>query len=94
VLPPVLKYLQKIRKVVDELAFIGFPVSDEDLTLVVLSDLGSDYNSFYAAITTSCRYEPIPFADLRGLLLSHETLLQPQYNSATTLHSTSPQLPS
>jgi gag-polypeptide of LTR copia-type len=84
------EFLQKIRKVVDELAFIGFPISDEDLTLVILSDLGSDYNSFYAAITTSCRYESIPFTDLHGLLLRHETLLQPQYTSATTLHSTSP----
>jgi gag-polypeptide of LTR copia-type len=63
------EYLQKNRKVTDELAFIGSLVSAEDLTVVVLSGLGPDYNSFYAAITTACQSDPIPFADLHDLLL-------------------------
>jgi gag-polypeptide of LTR copia-type len=39
------EYLQKIRKVADELGFIGSPVTDDDLILAVLTGLGPDYNS-------------------------------------------------
>jgi gag-polypeptide of LTR copia-type len=70
------EYLQKIRKIADELSFVSSPVSDEDLTLVVLAGLGPDYNSFYAVVTTANRTDPISFPDLHGLLLSHEALLQ------------------
>jgi gag-polypeptide of LTR copia-type len=84
-----IEYLQKIRKISDEISFIGSPVSDDDLTLAVLSNLGSDYNSFYAAITTTSRSNPISFADLHRLLLSHEALLQYQYTAVVVLNTPS-----
>lgn len=62
------EYLQKIRRVADELAFAGSPISDEDLVLAVLNGLGMDYNSFVVAVNS--HENPITFADLYGLLLA------------------------
>jgi gag-polypeptide of LTR copia-type len=80
-----IEYLQNIRKIVDELSFIGSPVSEDDLTLAVLSDLGPDYSSFYVAVTTVSRFNPISFADLHRLFISHEDLLQSQYTVVAAL---------
>ncbi|KAJ1686058.1 hypothetical protein LUZ63_017448 [Rhynchospora breviuscula] len=72
------EFLQNIRRIADELAFVGAPMSDDDLVLTTLNGLGSDYNSFVAAITATSRNEVLSFADLQGLLLSHESLLRSQ----------------
>ncbi|KAJ4793674.1 hypothetical protein LUZ62_044920 [Rhynchospora pubera] len=77
------EFLQRIRKIADELAFVGAPISDDDLVLTTLNGLGSDFNSFVAATTATSRHEVLSFADLQGLLLSHESLLQSQTTAAS-----------
>ncbi|KAJ1685185.1 hypothetical protein LUZ63_016575 [Rhynchospora breviuscula] len=42
------------------------------------SGLGSNYNPVVATISASSRLQPFSFADLRGVLLSHEALLKHQ----------------
>lgn len=53
------EFLRQIRKITDELAFIGSPVSDDDLA--VLNGLGLDYNSFIVAAATASRNDPLTF---------------------------------
>jgi hypothetical protein len=36
-------YLHAVKKLVDEIAIIDHPISDDDLTLYVLNGLGSDF---------------------------------------------------
>jgi hypothetical protein len=73
----------------NELAFIGSPINDEDLTLAMLIRLGLDYNSFIVFINTAHYSEALTFFNLHGLLISHEALLQSQYTSNSTLPSLS-----
>jgi hypothetical protein len=73
----------------NELAFIGSPINDEDLTLAMLIRLGLDYNSFIVFVNTAHHSEALTFSNLHGLLISHEALLQSQYTSNFTLPSLS-----
>jgi gag-polypeptide of LTR copia-type len=67
------EYLNRMRKIADELSFIGSPVSDEELVMASLNGLGPDFNSFTVVITT--RNDPISFAEFQGMLFNHENLL-------------------
>ncbi|KAJ3691742.1 hypothetical protein LUZ61_020906 [Rhynchospora tenuis] len=71
-------YLQQLKTVADELAFIGAPVSEDELVSYTINGLGIDYNSIVAAVNTASRSAPFSFSDLRGLLLGHEALLKSQ----------------
>ncbi|KAJ4755031.1 hypothetical protein LUZ62_089436 [Rhynchospora pubera] len=78
-------FIQQIRSLSDELAFIGAPVSDQDLVLAVLGGLNPDYNSFVIAVNS--RQDPMSFLEVQSLLLSHESLLQTQQAPAASLPS-------
>ncbi|KAJ4767139.1 hypothetical protein LUZ62_077514 [Rhynchospora pubera] len=78
------EYLQQLRRLADELAFAGAPLSNDELVSAVINGLGSDFNPVVAAITTSSRLESFSFANLRGILLSHEALLKSQADSLAT----------
>lgn len=67
-----LEFCQPIRAIADELAFIGFPISDDDLVIQILTGLGSDFNSVVAAANAK---DHLSFAELQSMLLSHEALL-------------------
>lgn len=69
------EYLQRMRQISDELAFIGSPLTDDDLVSSVLNGLGTEFNPFVVAVTTASRHSPLSFSDLHGLLFSHEHLL-------------------
>jgi gag-polypeptide of LTR copia-type len=69
---PCLEYIQKIQHVADELAFIGEPVSDEDLHMYILQGLGPEFDPFVVAVQTSASRS---IADLISLLYSHKSLL-------------------
>lgn len=71
-------YLNRMRALADELSFIGFPMTDGDLTSALLNGLGPEYNSFVTSVTTSSRHQPFSFSDLHGMLLSYESRLQGQ----------------
>jgi GAG-pre-integrase domain len=79
------KEVRAVSIIVDEL--IGSPVSYEDLVLHVLSGLGSDYN---ALVVSANSKENLSFAELQAMLMSHESLLQSQMGSTSSLPSLSP----
>ncbi|KAJ4744982.1 Copia-like polyprotein/retrotransposon [Rhynchospora pubera] len=76
------EFLDRIRQIADELAFIGAPMSDDDLSLAVLNGLGTDFNPFFAAIQATTRRDPLSFDDLHGMLLSFESLVMAQQTPA------------
>ncbi|KAJ3691762.1 hypothetical protein LUZ61_020926 [Rhynchospora tenuis] len=80
-------FVLRIRQLADELASIGAPPSEDDLLLVVTNGLGSEYNAFVAAITTTSRHEALSLQDLHGMLLSHEALINSQNDSSASLPS-------
>ncbi|KAJ3697958.1 hypothetical protein LUZ61_001663 [Rhynchospora tenuis] len=81
-------YIQHMRKLADELLFIGSPMSEDDLVIATLNGLGPDYLSFVTSITTALRSQSISFADLHGLLLNHESLLLSHNTSSSTALTT------
>lgn len=60
-------YLEKMRWLANELAFIDSPISDEDFSMYVVHILGPEYNAFVVVLTTSTRNETISFANLHGI---------------------------
>ncbi|KAJ1698432.1 hypothetical protein LUZ63_006944 [Rhynchospora breviuscula] len=74
------EFLQHLRQLADELAFAGSPLSDEELVQAVITGLGSDYLAFVTAITTTPHR--ISFADLHGMLLTHESILKNNHSSS------------
>ncbi|KAJ3698209.1 hypothetical protein LUZ61_001914 [Rhynchospora tenuis] len=84
------EYLLKMRKLADELAFIGAPIPDEELISNIINGLGIDYNPFFASIAAASRHETFSFSDLQGLLLGFESLLRNQTSSSGSLSSFSP----
>jgi gag-polypeptide of LTR copia-type/GAG-pre-integrase domain len=67
-------YLLRIRKLADELSFIGNPIPEDDLVQAALKGLGADFSSLKTSILTARCHTNFTFSDLRGLLLSHESL--------------------
>jgi gag-polypeptide of LTR copia-type len=68
------EYLDRIRKLADELAFIGYPVPEEDLVSYAINGLGSGYTSLKDSILTARCHSTFTLSVLRGLLLSHESM--------------------
>jgi gag-polypeptide of LTR copia-type len=82
-------YLNRLRGLSDELSFIGFPMSDDDLISALLNGLGPEYNSFVTSVTTSSRHLPFTFSELHGALLNYESRLQGQSSAqSVSLSST------
>lgn len=73
-----------MRAIADELAFIGTPVSDDDLMIQILNGLGSEFNSVVAAANAK---DHISFADLHAMLLSHESLPLSRLGGSSSLPS-------
>jgi gag-polypeptide of LTR copia-type len=71
-------YLLQLRRIADELAFTGSPLSEDELVSATINGLGSEYNSIIAVVSTAQCNGPFSFSALRGLLLGHEALLQSQ----------------
>lgn len=69
-----------MQAIVNELAFIGFPVSDVDFVVQFLNGLGSDFNTVVAAMNFK---DNLNFADLQAMLLSDESLMFSQIDSNT-----------
>jgi gag-polypeptide of LTR copia-type len=63
-------YFQKMRHLADELAFIGNPISDDDLVIGVLNGLGPEYNPFVVSFTTANQTQPLSFSNLHDTLLT------------------------
>lgn len=62
--------MQVIKKVADELAIVGDPLSDDDLTIHVLNVLKSEYKEIVSSVRV--RGSPITFEELYDKLEDHE----------------------
>ncbi|KAJ4816146.1 hypothetical protein LUZ62_028712 [Rhynchospora pubera] len=78
------EFLQRIRTLADELAYIGAPPTNDDLVLTILNGLGPEFNPFVAAITATTRNDPITVSDIHGMLLSHEALINSQMAASSS----------
>ncbi|KAA8537036.1 hypothetical protein F0562_029514 [Nyssa sinensis] len=67
-------FLQSVKARADELALLGVPMDDDDLTEKILDGLGSDYKDLVHAI--HARDTPITFDELHEKLLTFEAHLQ------------------
>ena len=69
-----LKYLFKIKKIVDNLSAIEEYVTEQDHILHILGGLGYEYNSFVISITS--RTDAPNLDDINSLLLANESRLE------------------
>jgi len=67
-------YLHAVKKLVDEIAIIDHPISDDDLTLYVLNGLSSDFREIAGPIRA--RESSLNFEELHDLLVGHEAYLK------------------
>ncbi|KAH9770759.1 hypothetical protein KPL71_012474 [Citrus sinensis] len=67
---PVAEYLQSMKTMADELALVNTPVSEIDLTVMILNGLKPKFKEIVAAIRA--RDTPITFPDLRDKLVDVE----------------------
>ncbi|KAL5813124.1 hypothetical protein ACOSQ3_028074 [Xanthoceras sorbifolium] len=63
-----------MKSMVDDLALIGHPLSDDDIVVHVLTGLGPEYKELNAAIRA--RDTPISFKELYDKLADHEIFLK------------------
>ena len=69
-----LKYLFKIKKIVDNLSTIEEYVTEQDHILYILGGLGYEYNSFVMSITSHTDAPNLD--DINSLMLAYESLLE------------------
>ncbi|KAF5450223.1 hypothetical protein F2P56_030590 [Juglans regia] len=77
------EYLHSIKTIVDELALIDAPLSQDDITLYVLHGLGSEYRDIVAPIRA--RESSLSFEELHDLLIGHEAYLRRLDSTAQSL---------
>ncbi|RVW38086.1 hypothetical protein CK203_095097 [Vitis vinifera] len=68
------KYMQTIKIITDDLALMGYPLSEDEIILHVLNGLGNDFKEISATI--QARYSPMTFEELHDKLQDQETLLK------------------
>lgn len=89
----VTEFLQEMRSLADDLALAQSPVSEEDLMVYILSQLGDDYGTIAAAIKV--RETPISYSELFDKLTDFERTLKDSVptidNVPTTVNYTSRQ---
>jgi len=73
---PMIDYIMKVKGVVDSLAAIGEPVSEQDQVMNLLGGLGSDYNAVVTAI--NIRDDKISVEAIHSMLLAFENRLEQQ----------------
>ncbi|KAL4580493.1 hypothetical protein LXL04_016688 [Taraxacum kok-saghyz] len=78
------EFLQEMRSIADALALAQSPVSEEDLMVYILSQLGDDYNTIAAAIKV--REHPLSYSELFDKLTDYERAL----NETTSLIESTP----
>jgi gag-polypeptide of LTR copia-type len=78
------QYLQHMQSIADCLRSIGSDVSEQDLILYTLQDLGSDFDNFITAV--SMRSGSLTMVELHNLLLSHEAHLKANLHSLSSVH--------
>ena len=65
------KFLHGIKVIANELAIIDHPVSDDDLTLYILNELGPEFREIVTPIRA--RETSLKFEEIHDLLVGHES---------------------
>ncbi|XP_024984096.1 uncharacterized protein LOC112520023 [Cynara cardunculus var. scolymus] len=71
---PIAEYLHEMKTLADDLALAQSPISDEDLVVHILGQLGDDFA--YVSAALKMRETTIKFLDLFDKLVDHERSLQ------------------
>lgn len=79
-------YLNDMRSITDDLALAQSLVSDEDLVVYILTQLGEEYNSIISAVRI--RENPISLGELGDVLTDHERQLKEADDARHTLVAT------
>lgn len=85
------EYLQDMKSIADDLALVQSPVSEEDLLVHILSQLGEEYGSIVAAI--KIRETPLSYSELFDKLLDFERALKESHHPQTRFQLQSTTLP-
>ena len=75
-------YLAQIKSLADQLALAASPIEDEDLVLITLNGLPSEYNALKVAIRA--RSEAITMEDLASLLCSEALHIEADHKSSSS----------
>ncbi|XP_019184787.1 PREDICTED: uncharacterized protein LOC109179746 [Ipomoea nil] len=67
-------YLNDMRAITDDLALAQCPVSEDDLLVYILTQLGEEYNSIISAVRV--REKPLSLGELADVLTDHERQLK------------------
>ncbi|KAJ0016454.1 hypothetical protein Pint_10412 [Pistacia integerrima] len=67
-------YLHAVKALADAIGIIDHPISDDDLTLYVLNELGLNFRDIVAPIRA--REKSIAFEELHDLVVSHKSYLR------------------
>ena len=68
------EYMQTIKIITNDLAFMGYPLSEDEIILHVFNGLDNDFKEISAAIRA--RDSPVTFEELHDKLQDQETLLK------------------
>ena len=68
------EYLMKIKKIVDSLAAVGSPISEDDHIEAILDGLNEEYSSFITTVIS--RSNPFSVDELEALLMAQEELIE------------------
>ncbi|XP_019155245.1 PREDICTED: uncharacterized protein LOC109152125 [Ipomoea nil] len=79
-------FLNDMRSIADALALAQSLVSDEDLVMYILTQLGDEYHSIFSAVCV--RQKPISLAELADVLIDHERQLQADDRARQTVLAT------
>ncbi|VFQ84059.1 unnamed protein product [Cuscuta campestris] len=83
---PMADYLFDMRSIANELALIQNPISEEDLVVHVLNQVGDDYDSISSAALL--RPTAISFTELGDILTDHERKLKSSDEAKSTIVAT------
>lgn len=67
-------YLARAQEYSHALAYIGEPMKEKDIVMLVISGLREEYNSLNS--TLIARQPPVAFLELSGLLADHEYMIK------------------
>ena len=76
------EYMQSVKKISDDLALIGYPLSDDELVVHVLNGLGGEFKEICAAIRA--RDTSVSFEELHDKLLDQELFLKRDHDSGSS----------
>lgn len=76
-------FLQIAKSLADQLAAVGSPILDEELTSFILNGLNPPFTSLITIYSFATREHQISFDHFQNKLLSHEMLLNQQKTKAT-----------